>query len=84
MSDSTRSPVSFDDCDATRTCPTCGDTLKSYDKGAARVLACLNCFFTIANASVPAGGMWLPRLAADREEHARLAAAFRDFDKGGA
>ena len=84
MSDPTRAFVSFDHCDETRTCPTCGDTLKSYDKYAGRVLACLGCTWVIANASVPAGGLWLPRLLEDRAEHARLAAAFCESDNGGA
>jgi hypothetical protein len=66
------------------TCPACGDTLKSYDKHDFRVLACLGCSWTIVNAPTPSSALWLPRLAEDRREHARLAAAFTASEKGGA
>ena len=76
------SPVSFDHCDTTRTCPACGETLKSYDTDHLRVLACLGCAWAMANDRVPNGGLWLPKLGDDRQEHARLADAFRECDKG--
>jgi rubredoxin len=84
MSVPPRAPDPFDHYDTTRTCPACGDTLKSYDKYQGRVLACLGCTWTFANALVPPGGRWLPGLADDRAEHARLEAEFTADEKGGA
>ena len=84
MSDSTRSPVSFAQRAATRTCPACGDTLKSYDHDGRRVLVCLGCAWGIANESVPPGGLGLPKRGDGRQEQVRGASASSRSDKGGA